>query len=392
MNRRYHVKTYNQIAEGGLSELDKNRIILNQASPPDAILCRSHALEQSDIFSNTLAVARAGAGVNNLPVDFLSQTGVPVFNTPGANANAVKELVIGALIMAKRHLSAAHAFACEAQGNATDLMRRIEAGKKDFNGSELYGATLGVVGLGAIGVQVANAALALGMQVVGYDPHISVQHSWQLSAQVKRAMSLSDLCQQVDVLTLHVPLLPDTQHLIDSAVLAKLPAHAVVLNFARAGLVDDKAMLYALEQNKITRYVCDFPDAIWHQNPRVLCFPHCGASTKEATVQCAKMAAKQLQRYLFDGSVINSVNFPDIALSPVVCPRVAIVHHNQPTMVSQISQVVGQAKLNIEQLHNRSRESIAYTVMDLSASVSDALMRDLQHISGVHRVRYWQPL
>ena len=391
MNKSYHIKTYNEIAKNGLSEFDAKRIVLNQAVPPDAILCRSYALEQGDIFSNTLAVSRAGAGVNNIPVPFLSQTGVPVFNTPGANANAVKELVFGALIMAKRHLSSAHAFACEAQANATDLMQRIEQGKKAFNGSELYGTTLGVVGLGAIGVQVANAALALGMQVIGYDPHISVQHSWQLSAQVRRATSLSDLCQQVDVLTLHVPLLPDTHHLIEASLLAKLPAHAVVLNFARAELVDTKAMLGALKLNKIARYACDFPDAIWHHSSRVLCFPHCGASTKEATVQCAKMAARQLQRYLFDGSVINSVNFPHMDLSPVARPRVAIVHHNQPTMVSQISQAIGQAQLNIEQLHNRSRENIAYTVMDLSASVSDALMRDLHQIDGVQRVRYWQP-
>lgn len=391
MSQSYHIKTYNEIAESGLSEFDAKRIILNQASPPDAILCRSHTLEKSDIFPNTLAVARAGAGVNNIPVPFLSQAGVPVFNTPGANANAVKELVFGGLIMAKRHLSLAHAFACEAQANATDLMQRIEQGKKAFNGSELYGTTLGVVGLGAIGVRVANAALALGMQVVGYDPHVSVQHSWQLSAQVRRATSLSDLCQQVDVLTLHAPLLPDTHHLIDEAVLAQLPAHAVVLNFARAGLVDSKAMLQALEHNKITHYVCDFPDAIWHDNPRALCFPHCGASTKEAVVLCAKMAATQLQRYLFEGSLINSVNFPHMDLSPVEQPRVAIVHQNQPTMVSQISQVIGSAQLNIEQLHNRSRENMAYTVMDLSASVSDTLMRDLHHIAGVQRVRYWQP-
>ncbi len=382
------IQVFNQIDQKGLDLLTEQGFSLvdEQECSPDAILLRSHKLEFSSIADSVNAVVRAGAGTNNVPVAELTQRGVPVFNTPGANANAVIELVLASMLMCQRNLIAGFEFAAQAQRDNLSSAE-VEKAKKQFVGSELSGKTLGVIGLGSIGVLLANAAIGLGMNVVGYDPHISVKNSWQLSSSVMHADSLAQCCRQADFISIHVPLLESTKHLIDAEVLRFCQSHCVLLNFARAELVDDDALEQALKNKAIAQYACDFPSSRWKDFSQVITFPHLGASTLEATSNCANMAAKQLINFIKTGSVVNAVNFPVMVLEPVAVSRIAISNENIPGMVSQISDLLAEKEYNITQLNNKSRDNLAYTVVDIDRAVSESVVSALLDIEGVLRIR-----
>ncbi|HUO19592.1 MAG TPA: phosphoglycerate dehydrogenase [Steroidobacteraceae bacterium] len=385
----FRILTLNQISARGLARLPRERYEVGPAvAAPDAILVRSAVLEAAAIPASVRAVARAGAGVNNIPVEALSRRGVPVFNTPGANANAVKELVLAGLLLAARNLGPAWLFARELTGDDAAIDAAVEAGKKQFVGVELPGRTLGVVGLGAIGVEVANSALALGMRVLGYDPQITVQRAWQLSASVEQALSLEDLCARADAITVHVPLTAATSHLINATRLALLKPGAILLNFARAGIVEDAAVIAALGAGRLRAYVCDFPNNALKGHPRVVTLPHLGASTGEAEENCAIMAADQLREFLENGNVRNSVNYPEAVLPRLPgTTRLAIANRNVPNMVGQISTCLAMHRINIADLLNKSRAEYAYTLIDADGAVGAELLAELAAIEGVLSAR-----
>lgn len=384
----YRILTLNSISIEGLQRLPRDRYeVASDIGQPDAILVRSAKMHDLPLPDSVLAVGRAGAGVNNVPVAALSRRGIPVFNAPGANANAVKELVIAGMLLAARNLCPAWQFVQNLTEEGAALDKAVEAGKKEYVGFELPGRTLGVIGLGAIGVQVANAALALGMRVVGFDPQITVERAWQLSSAVEQARSIDELFSRADFITLHVPLLEATRGLVNAERIRLLPDKAVVLNFARGEIVDEPAVAAALASGKLTAYICDFPSRGLIGNPRVVALPHLGASTHEAESNCAVMVADNLRAYLEDGIIRYSVNFPDADVPRNSAHRITVANANVPSMVGQISTCLGSAGLNIADLLNKSRGEIAYTIVDLDAPVSDSLLGQLRAIPGVLSVR-----
>lgn len=380
------VRTLNAISGTGLTRFPAERYEVGESvSEPDALLVRSAKLHDTPIPDSVLAIARAGAGTNNIPVDAMTARGIPVFNTPGANANAVKELVLGALFLAARGLIPAADFAAHLEGTDTEIAKATEAGKKQFVGFELPGKTLGVVGLGAIGVRVANAALSLGLKVVGYDPQISVDHAWHLSAEVQRAESMEEVFRRADILTIHVPALESTRNLVSTQRLAMMKHSAIILNFARAEVVDETAILSALDQGYLAGYVCDFPSAAINAHPGCLALPHLGASTKEAERNCAVMAVDELRGFLEDGQIHNSVNLPEavMAREPGTA-RLVIVNDNVPNMVGQVTGLLAQRGLNIANLLNRSRGAVAVTLVDVdAAAVASPLLASHSSASGI---------
>ena len=384
----FKILTLNNVSVRGLERLPRERYeVASEIGHPDAILLRSADMHSMDVPASVLAVARAGAGTNNIPVAKLSRRGIPVFNAPGANANAVKELVLAGLFLAARNICQAWGFVRAIEGDDHAIEDAIEKGKKKFVGHELPSRTLGVVGLGAIGVEVANAALALGMKVRGYDPQITVQRAWQLSSGVEQALSLDDLFARSDIITVHVPLTDATRGLVNESRLRLMRRGSAILNFARAPIVDQAAILSAMEQGQVATYVCDFPTRALKDHPKVIALPHLGASTGEAEENCAVMVADTLRDYLENGNVRNSVNFPEAVLPRVGGHRVAIANNNVPNMVGQISTCLAGAKLNIADLLNKSRGDLAYTLIDTDAEVPPAVMEQLRSIDGVLAAR-----
>ena len=386
---RFKVLTLNSIAVKGLDRLPRDRYeIASEIGHPDAILVRSADMHAMEIPAGVLAVGRAGAGTNNIPVAQLTGRGVPVFTAPGANANAVKELVLAGLFVAARHLCEAWDFVRGLRLEGDALEAAVEEGKKRFVGHELPGRTLGVVGLGAIGVEVANAAHLLGMRVLGYDPQITVQRAWQLSSGVEQALSLEDLFARSDAVTVHVPLTEQTRALVNAPRLRLMPDGSTVLNFARAGIVDEAAVIAALDSGKLSSYVCDFPSPGIKNRPGVVALPHLGASTSEAEENCAMMVADTLRDYLEHGNIRHSVNFPEASLPRVpATSRIAIANSNVPNMVGQISTCLAEAGLNIADLLNKSKGEVAYTLIDIDGQVPRGLVERIGRIDGVLSAR-----
>jgi D-3-phosphoglycerate dehydrogenase len=384
----YKILTLNNISVRGLERLPRDQYeVASEILHPDAILVRSADVHAIEIPETVKAVARAGAGTNNIPVQKLSQRGIPVFNAPGANANAVKELVLAGLFLAARNIVQAWSFAQSLKGDNHALEAAMEQGKKKFVGFELPSRTLGVVGLGAIGVEVANAALGLRMKVLGYDPQITVQRAWQLSSGVEQALSLDDLFSRCDVVTVHVPLNDQTRGLVNASRLRLMRRGSVILNFARGAIVDEQAVLAALDSGQLSSYVCDFPTNAANGHSKVVALPHLGASTGEAEENCAVMVADTLRDFLENGNVRNSVNFPEAVLSRVGENRIVIANANVPNMVGQISTALAEERLNIADLLNKSRGEVAFTLIDTDAPISEVLVRRIRAIPGVLSAR-----
>ena len=384
----YKILKINNLAERGLERFPAGRYELgSEIASPDAIMLRSQKLHDMEFDSNLKAVGRAGAGVNNIPVERLSALGVPVFNAPGANANAVKELVIGSLFLSERNLHHAVSYTDQLTAVGEALDKQVEDGKKKFVGRELPNRTLGVVGLGAIGVEVANTAAALGMKVIGYDPAITVSNAWKLSAVIEKANSVDELLSRSEFVTFHVPLVEATRNMINEQRLHCMRENCVVLNFARAGVVDDDAILKGLNSGKIKTYITDFPTRETIEHERVITLPHLGASTAEAEENCAIMVADQLQEFLEHGTIKNSVNFPQIELSRKSDHRLALIHRNVPDMVGQISHQLGKSSVNIEHMINESREDVACTLIDSHLRVDEQTMSAIEGIDGLLKAR-----
>ncbi|MEO8281293.1 MAG: phosphoglycerate dehydrogenase [Ideonella sp.] len=389
MAERLGVLVINQIAASGLSRLPAEIYSVGKdVAKPAAILLRSADLHAMDIPASVRAIARAGAGTNNIPVDAMSKRGVPVFNAPGANANAVKELVIAGMLLAARQLAPALRFVANLDAASPDLDSAVENGKKSFAGYELAGQTLGIVGLGKVGCMVADAAIKLGMNVLGFDPEITVDAAWSLPSQVRRAASVNDVLKQAQFVTLHVPLLDATRHLVNDANIGLMKPGAVLLNFSRDGVVCDSAVIDALNAGRLGQYVCDFPAAQIHGHPQVIALPHLGASTREAEENCAVMVVDQLRDFLEHGNVSNAVNFPHVTLARESAFRVAIANANVPNMLGQISTAMAKAGLNIHTMVNKSRGGMAYTLVDVDSPVSAEVQNNIGAIDGVLAVRY----
>lgn len=384
----FKIKTLNNIAAEGLSRLPKARYEVGpEIESPDAILVRSHSMHEMELAPNLLAVGRAGAGVNNIPVAALTARGIPVFNAPGANANAVKELVLAGLLLAARNIIPANDYVRGLTEEGEALQRAVEAGKKRFVGFELPGRTLGVIGLGAIGVEVANSAFGLGMKVIGFDPKITVERAWQLSAGVQQANSIEEVLRNSDFMTIHVPLTDTTRDLISAKRLKLVKDKAVLLNFSRNGIINEKALLDLLNGGAISTYVTDFPTVELKQHPRAVCLPHLGASTEEAEENSAVMVVNNLRQYLEHGNVKHSVNFPETMLPRARPHRVSIPHANAPNMVAQILSALAAEQLNIADMVNHSRETISHTIVDLDAPVSEATLARIRAIDGILSAR-----
>jgi D-3-phosphoglycerate dehydrogenase len=382
----------NNIAPQGLARLPTDLYRVDtDIKEPDAILLRSFKMHDMEIPKSLLAVGRAGAGVNNIPVAKLSQLGIPVFNAPGANSNAVKELVIAGLILGCRHICQAWDFSRNLNGSDEEISKAVEAGKKKFGGFELPGRTLGVIGLGAIGRNVANAAVALGMRVIGFDPGLTVEGAWQLSADVKRAGSVDELLRQVDFVTFHVPLNDKTRNTINAERLKLMKPGVVILNFAREGIIDDAAVSAAIKSGKVYAYVCDFPSNLLKNHERVITLPHLGASTQEAEDNCAVMVADQVRDYLENGNIRNSVNFPDVVVARGTDHRMVVANANVPNMLGQISEALGEANINIRDMVNMSRGDLAYTLVDLDSPVPETVRAGISTIKGVLMARVVPP-
>jgi len=385
---RHTILALNQIASQGLRRFPSDRYSVGKSvEHPDAILVRSYDLHGMEIPASVKAIGRAGAGTNNIPVTSMSQRGVPVFNAPGANANAVNELVLAALLMAARNVSPALGYVNALDPNAPDLEARVEEGKKQFAGVELPQRMLGVIGLGAIGGLVADTAIKLGMKVIGFDPEITVDAAWRLHSGVRRAHSIEELLKQSDFVTLHVPLVPMTRNLVDGPRLSVMKPTAILLNFARDGIVDDAAVLHALATQRLRAYITDFPTPKLVRQPGVVALPHLGASTAEAEENCAVMVVDQLREYLEHGSIRNAVNFPSVEMVRESPFRIAIANANVPNMLGQISTAVAHHGLNIHNMVNKSRGEMAYTIVDVDSPVDDTLIGALAAIEGVLSVR-----
>lgn len=384
----YKVLTLNNISVNGLERLPRDGYeIASEIQHPDAILLRSYKMHDMDVPASLKCVGRAGAGVNNIPVDKMSSLGIPVFNAPGANANAVKELVVAGMLLAARNICGAWDYTRRLEGDDASLSKLVEQGKKEYAGFELAGKTLGVIGLGAIGRLVANAGIALGMKVVGFDPGITVEGAWQLSANVEKATSVDDLLSRVDFVTFHVPLIDATKNLINADRLKIMRDGVTILNFARAGIVDDSATIAAISTGKVKAYVTDFPSNETKSIPGVINLPHLGASTEEAEDNCAIMVADQVKDYLENGNIRNSVNFPEVIMSRSEGVRIAIANQNVPNMVGQITTKLADAGINIIDLLNRSKGDVAYTLLDVNEKPGEDTVSSLTSIAGVLNVR-----
>jgi D-3-phosphoglycerate dehydrogenase len=384
----FQILVFNTLSASGLKRLPAARYRVGKDfDHPDAILLRSHPLLAGEIAASVKAVARAGAGVNNIPVDELTRRGVPVFNAPGANANAVKELVLAAILIGARNLAPALAFTQELPRAAGDFEAQVEEGKKVYAGVELPGRTLGVIGLGAIGGLVADTAIRLGMKVLGYDPEITVESAWRLPSSVKKAQSVDEVMRHSDFITLHLPLVAQTRHLVNAERLAGVRKGTVLLNFARAGIVDEGAVKAALAEKRLKAYLCDFPSAGLAGEPGVVAFPHLGASTAEAEENCAVMVVDQLRDFLEQGTVRHAVNFPSVEMPRESAFRIAIANANVPNMVGQISTTMARSGLNIHNMVNKSKGDMAYTLVDLDSAAGAETIRQIAAIPGVLSVR-----
>ncbi|MBI5279309.1 MAG: phosphoglycerate dehydrogenase [Burkholderiales bacterium] len=389
MASRFQVLVLNEIAGKGLERLPADIYSVGKnVAEPDAILVRSADMHSLDIAPTVQAICRAGAGTNNIPVKAMSARGVPVFNAPGANANAVKELVLAGMLMAARNLAPAQRFVQGLDRASADLDKTVENGKKAFAGFELAGQGLGVIGLGRVGCLVADAAIKLGMNVMGFDPEITVDAAWSLPSQVKKAGSVNEVLRTAQFVSVHVPLLDATRHLVNADNLKLMRPGAVLLNFSREGIIDDAAVLQALDAGQLGWYVCDFPSPAIIDHPKVVALPHLGASTREAEENCAVMVVDQLRDYLEHGNVANAVNFPNVNMARESKWRVAIANANVPNMLGQISTDLAQAGLNIHNMVNKSRGDMAYTLVDVDSPVDDAVLAQLKSIHGVLAVRY----
>jgi D-3-phosphoglycerate dehydrogenase len=382
------ILTLNNISPLGLARLPKEQFqVSSDMKEPDGILLRSFKMHDMEIPKSLKAVGRAGAGVNNIPVEKLTRMGIPVFNAPGANANAVKELVLAGMLLACRHIPASWEFARGLSGSDPEIGKAVEAGKKNFAGFELPGRTLAVIGLGAIGRNVANMGIALGMKVVGFDPGLTVEGAWQLSADVKKANSVDEALRAADFVTFHVPFMESTKHLINAERLKLMKDGVIILNFAREGIVDDAAVSAAIKLGKVYGYVCDFPSNLLKNHERVITLPHLGASTAEAEDNCAIMVAEQVKDFLQNGNIRNSVNYPDVVMARETTYRLVVANANMPNMLGLISETLGNAKLNIHDMVNRSRGDYAYTVVDLDSPVPEDVRRKIAGINGVLMAR-----
>jgi D-3-phosphoglycerate dehydrogenase / 2-oxoglutarate reductase len=384
----YKVLTLNNIAVEGLRRLPRDRYeVASEIAHPDAVLLRSHNMHDMDIPDTVAAIGRAGAGTNNIPIDAMNARGVPVFNAPGANANAVKELVIAGMLIGARNLCRASEYVATLEEAGDALNKSVEAGKKQFVGFELPGKTLGVIGLGAIGVEIANAALALGMTVIGFDPAITVRNAWQLSSGVKHTETLDQLFQHADFVTVHVPLMDATRNMVNADRIALMRDGGVLVNFARGGVVDDAAAMVALDSGKLHSFVTDFPTPELIAHPKVVALPHLGASTAEAEENCAIMVAENVKDYLENGNIRHSVNFPEAQLPRLDAWRLTLANANVPNMVGQVSTCIANAGLNIEDLLNKSVGEFAYTIVDVNAEPSQELLDEIGAIQGVLTLR-----
>ncbi|MCK8515969.1 phosphoglycerate dehydrogenase [Methylonatrum kenyense] len=385
----FKILTLNNISAKGLDRLPRDQYeVASEIGHPDAIMLRSHKMHGMSLPETVLAIGRAGAGVNNIPVEACSGQGIVVFNAPGANANAVKELVLAGLLLGMRNLAQGWDFARKLDGDDAEINRQVEAGKKHFVGGELPGRTLGVIGLGAIGVKVANAARALGMNVVGFDPGITVNRAWELESGVRQAHSIEEVVSRSDAISLHVPFTDSTANTINAARLKLMRPGGVLLNFSRAGIVDDAAVIEALDAGHLSAYINDFPTNLTRRHPRCVTLPHLGASTVEAEENCAVMVADQLRDYLENGNIRNSVNFPEISMPRGdKGDRISVINANVPNMLGQISTTLANAGLNIDDMYNKSRGDVAYTLVDVEGTIGDAVVARLAAMEGVLRVR-----
>lgn len=382
---KYQIKTYNSISPVGLDRFGTDYEVGPAVSNPDAVMLRSFDLHEEPIAESVLAVARAGAGVNNIPIDKMTSRGIVVFNTPGANASAVKELVLAGMLMAARNLPQALKYTEQLSGE--NLKESVEAGKKQFAGFELAGKTLGIIGLGAIGRQVARSAIDLGMEVIGYDPALPSPAS-DLPVELKRSKNLKYLLENSDFVTIHVPLVEATKNLINAERIALMKTRAVLLNFSRDQIVEEQSVLSALEAKKLSYYVTDFPNREVLGNPRIIALPHLGASTSEAEDNCAVMAANQIQNYLQNGTIQFSVNLPSVELERKPGVRLTLIHDNKPSMIAQITSILSEAGQNISGLANGSRGEIAYSIFDIDTSkIESKLVDEISHVAGLIRVR-----
>ncbi|MDK9704885.1 MAG: phosphoglycerate dehydrogenase [Sulfuritalea sp.] len=389
MGDPFKVLILNQISQNGLKRLPAERYQVGKdVAQPDAIMVRSADMHSMEIPPSVLAIGRAGAGTNNIPVQAMSARGVPVFNAPGANANAVKELVLAGMLLSARNIGGAMKFVAALDPADPAMEKKVEDGKKNFAGFELAGHTLGVIGLGKIGCLVADAAIKLGMHVLGYDPEITVDAAWSLPSQVKKANSVTEVLKNANFISIHVPLVNATRKMINAEMLAHTKHNAVLLNFSRDGVVDEAAVLAALEARKLGSYVCDFPSPHVNNHPHVIALPHLGASTGEAEENCAIMVADQLRDYLEDGNVQNAVNFPNVVMPRESRFRVAVTNSNVPNMLGQISTAMAQAGLNIHNMMNKSKGEVAYTLVDVETKVPKEVIDSIAQIEGVLAVRY----
>lgn len=389
MADRFQILVLNNISAQGLKRLPPEKFEHGKdVARPDAILVRSADMHTMEIPASVLAIGRAGSGTNNIPVKEMSRRGVPVFNAPGANANAVKELVLAGMLMAARNVAGAMKFVAALEPNDPEMEKKVEGGKKAYAGFELAGHTLGVIGLGKIGCLVADAAIKLGMHVIGYDPEITVDAAWSLPSQVRKANSLGEVLKNSHFVTLHVPLVDATRRMIDAVAVEQMKHGAVLLNFAREGVVDEAAVLAGLEARKLATYVCDFPSPRVNRHPQVIALPHLGASTREAEENCAMMVADQVRDYLLDGNIVNSVNFPTVVMPRESGYRIAIANANVPNMVGQISTTMAGASLNISNMMNKSKGEVAYTLVDVDSRVPEKVIEAIARIDGVLAVRY----
>ena len=385
----YKVKIFNNIATLGLERLESDKYqIIEDLSKSTSIILRSHKLIEDDIPLSIDAIGRAGAGVNNIPVDAMSDRGVPVFNAPGANANAVKELTIASLLIAARNICNARDYVRSLDLQKIDVKKSVEAGKKQFAGIELPGRTLGVVGLGSIGVSVANTALALGMKVVGFDPNVTINNAWMLSSGVEKVESLEEIFRRSDAVTIHVPLINETEDLIKSESINLLKKGSILINFSRAGIVNTDDVLSSLDNDRLNCYVCDFPEPSIISHKKIIALPHLGASTHEAEENCAVMVIENLKDYLENGNINYSVNFPEANMPRNSAYRLTVANKNIPNMVGQITAILAAENLNIEDLLNKSSGVLAYTIVDVDKEISDDVLNKISDIDGILRLRY----
>jgi D-3-phosphoglycerate dehydrogenase len=384
----YRIKKLNSISNVIYNYLPEDKyLVTDEGDKYDAIIVRSADCHELSFPEKLLAIARAGAGVNNIPIDQCSQKGIVVFNTPSANANGVKELVLAGMLIASRNLVPAVEWTKTLKGKGSDVMPLVEKGKKPFVGPELKGKTLGVIGLGAIGVMVANSAHALDMNVIGYDPYISIENAWGLSRSVERAVTLDALLQNSDYISVHIPLLDKTKNFLSASEFSKMKKGVILLNFARNGLVDYEALTEGMENGTVAKYVTDFPNDLLLGYEKVIAIPHLGASTPESEENCAHMAAKQLKDYIETGTIVNSVNMPECIVPPSESYRIAAIHKNTPNMVGRMTAILAERNINIADMINKSRGELAYTVFNLDEAVNAETVEKLSQIEGMIRIR-----